>query len=69
MKNLFLLLLLLPSLCVAADWEKLRCNEVLTQCLWRMKIPHGWFVSAGKPIVFSKQPLFFYPDENHEWRL
>lgn len=65
MKKLILALLMLPSLCFAANpWEV--CQSGLYSQLYRIRVPQGWLVLHEEQ--HRENNLVYVPDETHEWR-
>lgn len=59
MRKVILLLLLMPTICYAIDWELCDTSQMM-----RVRTPHGWIVD----IVFSPHRNVYVPDEKHEWK-
>lgn len=64
----YLLLLLIPSLAFASEWQ---CISRIIECnTWRMETPAGWVVS-GENTASGQHgyAMTFVPDPNKEWKV
>ena len=69
MKYLLLTLLLIPTLCLASDWQCI--NRSVGMCnTWKMFIPQGWIVASDNSSTGGAHgyAMVFIPDINHDWK-
>ena len=64
MKNrLLLILLLMPGMTYASNWECILPDKDVDCVMMRMKTGKGWIVDK------LNYPLIYVPDEHHTWSI
>ncbi len=63
MKKLICILMMMPSLCWAVQWETCIRTGFGERDVYRIKVPHGWIITLD-----GYANVAYYPDENNEWR-
>ena len=60
MKYLLAILLMMPLIASAMEWEVCE-NNFIDGSVERSKVPHGWILRGFREMTY-------YPDEKHEWK-